>query len=112
MIRTGRASAPFLYVLLALLFGPMVLLGVLWVTFVLTGLMQTPDLENLQDAILVWMTMGIAAGAVCVLAEALIAPFVLRLVKLPAHWVRGILYFVCGALAAATAYVLLTGAGV
>src|SRR3974377_2197951 len=98
-----------LYALLVLLFAPMIVIGFLWGAFVLSGAIQTPDMDNVRAAILVWMTIAIAGAAICVFAEVLFAPFVLRLLKVPAHWARACVYLLSGLISGAAAYVLLGG---
>ena len=57
-------------ILLMLLSAPMIALGLLWAAFVVSG-------DGGRAVILGWMTIALVCAAICILAEVLLAPFVL-----------------------------------
>lgn len=109
MIRGGRSSLLMLYMLLVLLFAPMVALGGLWAWMTLSGLFRAPDIADLRTVGLMWMVILMAGAAICVFAELLFVPFVIGLTKLRRSWMTAPISLIAGLFAGAAAYVFFGG---
>jgi hypothetical protein len=106
----SRPGLPLmLYIVLVLLFAPMIALGGAWAWFTLAGLLNAPDIADLTGVAMMWMTILLAGAAICVLGELVLAPYVLGLVKMRRHWLTAPIALISGLFAGAAAYVFMGG---
>jgi hypothetical protein len=110
MIASSRPGFPLmLYILLVLLFAPMIALGGLWAWAILAGFLDGPDISDLRGVAMMWMTILLAGAAICFFGEVLLVPYVLGLAKMRRHWLTAPISLIAGLFAGAAAYVFMGG---
>jgi hypothetical protein len=65
------------YLAIALLFTPLLLIGGLWVSFVVVSAGHKHDVVDLTHGPSVWMTLALGVGVVCLLSGWVILPIVI-----------------------------------
>jgi hypothetical protein len=104
-----RPGVPLaLYLVLVLLFAPMIALGGVWAWVILSGLFHLSDAADLRGAGMIWMTILVASAAICILSEILLIPYVMGSAKKASRaWVSAPLSLAAGLFAGAAGYVFL-----